>query len=101
MIPLCEEVSSNDGEGCIKNYNVNLLEPIFDYLVITQWVVIILSVITCILSYKWRNLVNLIMYLDSIMMAVTVVIPSEEYAKYTNNYYVQRAGLSFLSFYCD
>ena len=97
--PICDEVETI--ENCINGYNRDLVAPAFDYSRAALWTITVFNLVISILCYKKRYLVNYILYLESLQFMASLMIPSEEFSNRSNNFYIQRQSLRFLTYYCD
>ena len=95
-----EEVTTDQSQ-CIKNYNIEMVEPAYDFCRVALWIIVLFSFLINILSYRWRSLINLAFYLEGVQHMVTVMIPSFEFQSMTSGYYALRLAIRFLFYYCD
>ena len=100
LMPICNGIETID-DDCIREYNSDLVAPAFDYSRAALWIITIFNLVICILCYKKRYLVNYILYLESIQFMVSLMIPSAMLSNRSNNFYIQRQSLRFLTYYCD
>ena len=96
-----EKVVAADQSQCIKDYNIEMVEPVYDACIVAIWTILLFSLLINILSYKWRNLTNLAFYLEGLQHMITLMIPSVEFQTMTSGNYALRQAIRFLFYYCD
>ena len=85
---------------CVYEYNMHL-QPYEDAF---RWVIfslIILSLILCILCYKWRRLSNLIIYLECVIRTCSWFIPNQYNETLSSIDLTMLSIIYFFCFYCD
>ena len=89
-------------EDCIYNYNVEQLGgPVQD---MARWVLaslVILSLLLCILCYKWRVIANSFLYFECAINIIAVFIPNTYNARHSNIDMTMLSVIYVLSLYTD
>lgn len=68
---------------------------------VTVTIVRFLSIVLCLLCFKWRHLANLILYLECLIRIFALFIPVNQMESKTSLQHGQEFGLLFFIYYCD
>ena len=86
---------------CVFNYNIELMDPIAE---VFRWILfslIVLSLVLCLLTYKWRWISNKFLYLECIIRFCAIPIPNSYNEKHSNIDITMLSIIIIMIFYCD
>ena len=92
---LCEQ------DDCLGPYAKELLDPGEDFFRILLIVLTILSIILCVLCYRWRFLANSFVYIEFLIRVTAVMIPNRTSYQHTPIQYLWITSVAYICFFCD
>ena len=99
---LCSDTTQMTKDSdCVFQYNTDLMDPVAE---VFRWIIfslILLSLILCLITYKWRWIANAFLYLECVIRLCALPIPNSYNEKHSNIDITMLSIIIYLSFYCD